>query len=104
MNLNEFKDDIHGEILQEIFFTTLLLGTFVYKRFLSRAAKACSHFSGDKKSNCMNTARIHAHKAEIKTIKSNMHKCNNTDSAEKCKNQAQAKILKLQGKIKELGG
>ncbi|MBY9000055.1 MAG: hypothetical protein KGD64_04005 [Candidatus Heimdallarchaeota archaeon] len=63
-----------------------------YKRFYSKAAKACKGKGGLEKTNCMNKYKKQAQAAKIKELQSGMSKCAKGKDPSTCK-------LKLQGKI-----
>jgi hypothetical protein len=75
----------------------IAMGYATYKRFFSKAAKACKG-SEDRKA-CLKKFKVNAIKAQIQTLKSGMGKCAKSNKPEKCKANVQNKINKLQAKI-----
>jgi hypothetical protein len=73
-----------------------------YKRFLSKAAKACKGKSGVEKTNCMSKFKQDAQKAKIQAMQSALSKCGNTKDPTTCKQKIQAKISKEKAKMGQL--
>ena len=69
-------------------------GVKAYKRFLSKAARACSGKSGLEKTSCMNKFKKQAQAAKIKELQSGMSKCAKTKDPARCKSKLQGKINK----------
>ena len=78
-------------------------GIKTYKRFLSKAAKACSGQSGANKTSCMNKYKANALKAQVADLKNAISACDNSSNPQKCKLSVQSKIQKIQNKISSLG-
>ncbi len=77
----------------------LLYGGYkTYKRFFSKAAKACSNYSGAEKTACMEKYKVTAIKAQIADLRKAMSACKNSSNPQKCQSTIQAKISKLQAK------
>jgi hypothetical protein len=74
----------------------------MYKRFLSKAARACKHKSGDEKTSCMNKYKKEALKQRIKALNQGMASCSKTKNTGKCKQKITGKIRKLQAQLGEL--
>ena len=78
----------------------LLYGGYkTYKRFLSKAAKACSNKSGAEKTACMVAFKKNAVKAQIADLRRGLSGCSGTKNPQKCKAAINAKIQKLQSKV-----
>jgi len=78
----------------------LLYGGYkTYKRFFSKAARACSQYSGAEKTACMEKYKVTAIKAQIADLKKAMAACKNSSNPQKCQGTIQAKIAKLQAKV-----
>jgi len=73
----------------------------IYKNRFSKAARACKGLKGWKKDECMEKFKNDALKARIAAIKSQMSKCSKSSNPEKCKRLLNAKISKLEAKIKK---
>jgi len=71
----------------------------VYKRFFSKAARACKGKSEGERKTCVYTFKNNAMKAQISALNSGMSKCAKTKNPTKCKLKVQNKIKKLQRKI-----
>ncbi len=77
----------------------LLYGGYkTFKRFFSKAAKACSNKSGAEKTACMVAFKKNAVKAQIADLRRSLSGCKNTSNPQKCQSTIQAKISKLQAK------
>lgn len=73
-----------------------------YKRFLSKAARACNNKGGAEKTSCMNKYKKHATQIRIKDLQKGTAACSKTKSPEKCKQKIQKKITKLKAQLGEL--
>ena len=71
----------------------------VYKRFLSKAAKACKGKGGLEKTNCMSKFKKQAQAAKIKELQSGMTKCTKSKDPTSCKAKLQGKINKEKAKM-----
>jgi hypothetical protein len=70
-----------------------------YKRFLSKAAKACNHLGGIEKTNCMSKYKIEATKKKIEDLRTGKQSCQHTKNSSKCEDKIDNKIKKLQSKL-----
>ena len=78
----------------------LLYGAYkTYKRFFSKAARACSQYSGAEKTACMEKYKVTATKAQIADLRKAIGACKNSSNPQKCRSTIQAKIAKLQSKM-----
>jgi len=78
----------------------LLYGGYkTFKRFLSKAARACSNQSGAAKTACMEKFKANAIKAQIADLRKSLNSCKNANNPQKCQATIQAKIQKLQAKL-----
>jgi hypothetical protein len=71
-----------------------------YRRFLSKAAKACKEKSGGAKSECMRSYKIKAHSEKIKTLTASKPKCKQSSDPEFCQAKIEKKINREKAKIK----
>ena len=71
----------------------------VYKRFLSKSARACSNQSGSAKTLCMQKYKKQATQARIRNMQSQMSKCNTTKDPTKCKAKIAKTISHLKSKV-----
>jgi len=71
----------------------------IYKRYFSKAAKACKGKSGSERSVCIKKFKIDAIKAQISALNSGMGKCAKTKNPSKCKAAIQNKVAKLKAKL-----
>jgi len=76
----------------------------VYKRVLSKAARACKGQSGSEKTACMKKFKISALQAQINALKSGMAKCKTTKQPYKCKQSIVNKIDKLKNRMEKTKG
>ena len=70
----------------------------VYKRFLSKGARACAGRSGTEKTNCMNKFKNQAMAAKIKFLQTGMAKCDGTKNPSVCRLKLQKRINKEKAK------
>lgn len=77
-----------------------LVGKF-YKIKLSKAAKACKQYSGDKKKQCMKKFNTDAVKSKVSLLQKSKSVCNRSKNPEKCKAKIQQQIDKANKKFKE---
>ncbi|MGD2071934.1 MAG: hypothetical protein PVG65_00385 [Candidatus Thorarchaeota archaeon] len=71
----------------------------VYKRFFSKAAKACRGLSGKDKSACMKKHKRDARMNQIKDLKASASFCSKSKDPAKCKAGISKKVAKLQKKL-----
>ena len=74
----------------------------IYKRFFSKAAKACKGKSGGEKTACMKKYKIDGLKAAKAEIMKSMSKCAKSKNPEKCKVEVKKKALKFDAKIAKI--
>jgi len=72
----------------------LFAGAKAYKRFLSKAARACKEKGGVDKTRCMQKFKLDAKKAKIAAMQKGMSACSKTKDPSKCKAKLQGKIAK----------
>jgi len=77
----------------------ITLGYKIYKRFLSKAAKSCSGFSGDQKTNCMAKYKKQAMQQQIASMTKSLSSCSKTKDPNKCKNKIGIKIKGIKAKL-----
>lgn len=81
--------------------TALLYGGYqTYKRFFSKAAKACAGKSFSEKTQCMENFKKQAIQAQIKDLQAGSKACAKSKDPGVCKSKIQKKISKLQSKLK----
>ena len=71
----------------------------IYKRFISKSARACSNKSGAEKTLCMQQYKKKATQARIKNMQSQLKQCDKTKDPAKCKAKTMQTIKHLQSKI-----
>jgi hypothetical protein len=74
-------------------------GIVAYKRFFSKAARACKDKGGIHKTSCMNKFKRQGQAARIKALQAGMVKCAKTKDPAKCKSKLQGKINKEKAKM-----
>jgi hypothetical protein len=74
----------------------------MYKRFLSKAAKACKGKSGATKTSCMNKYKKQATQQRINALQKGMTACGKTKDPGKCKITITKKIRNLKAQLGEL--
>ena len=74
----------------------------VYKRYMSKAAKACKDYSSQEKTSCMNRYRIDSLKRQIKELEIGYPLCDKTNDVYDCRYKIKNKIRKLKTKLGEL--
>ncbi len=78
----------------------LLYGGYkTYKRFFSKAARACASKSGAEKTACMEAFKKNAIKAQISDLRRSLTGCKSASNPQKCQSAINAKIQKLQAKL-----
>ncbi len=70
-----------------------------YKRFLSKAAKACNNKGGALKTSCMNKYKRDAMKKQVSDLAKGSTACSKTKDPAKCKQKIQTKIRRLKSKL-----
>lgn len=75
------------------------IGSKVYKRFLSKAAKMCGGRKGTEKTACINKYKIDAIKGRISLYQNGMKFCSKSKDVSKCRSSLQKKITKLKAKL-----
>lgn len=74
-------------------------GEMAYKRFFSKAARACKDKSGTVKTACMNKFKIDGIKEKIKVYQKGLGMCSKSKTPDKCKAKLQSKIAKAKAKL-----
>jgi hypothetical protein len=74
-------------------------GVLAYKRFFSKAARACKDLGGTSKTACMNKYKAQGKKAEIATLNSKKGACKGNP---KCVGKIMARIQKVSAEEKQL--
>lgn len=72
-----------------------------YKRFFSKAAKACAGNKGPERKACIKKFKVQAVQAQISDLKAAVSKCEVTKDPGKCKATIGSKIQKLQTKAQK---
>ena len=78
-----------------------VVGYAVYKRFLSKAAKACKGKSGGEKSVCMAKFKADALQAKHKAMVANTKHCARAKNPAKCKALVVLKINKIKDELRK---
>lgn len=76
-------------------------GEMVYKRFFSKAARACQDKSGIEKTSCMTKFKNNATKEKIKVYQKGMSMCNKSKTPDQCKAKLRKKIGKAKATLGE---
>jgi len=81
---------------------------FIYKRFFSKAAKACAGQKGDARINCVSKFKITGFEQSIRSLRKNRRFCGRNDKSATCRakidsriNSYQSRIRKQKAKLKE---
>lgn len=77
-------------------------GVAAYKRFFSKAAKACKGKSGNEKTSCMNKFKRQAQQAKVSAMVSAKSKCAKSKDPSSCKIKLDKKIAKEKAKMGDL--
>ena len=77
----------------------LVIAYKAYKRFYSKAAKACAGKKGDIKTSCMNKFKREALKSQMITLQKGTAACRKTKDPNKCKNRIQTKLRSIKVKL-----
>ncbi len=83
----------------KIAFRVIMLSKVVYKRFYSKAAKACNNKGGALKTSCMNKYKRDAMKKQVSDLAKGSTACSKTKDPAKCKQKIQTKIRRLKSKL-----
>lgn len=70
-----------------------------YKRFLSKAARACKQFAFDAKTSCMNKYKRDALKAQVGELTKGKAKCSKSNNPTKCAEKINKKIHNVKAKL-----
>jgi hypothetical protein len=73
-----------------------------YKRFLSKAGRACNNKSGDEKTSCMNKYKRDALKRQISYLEKGLPSCDKTMEVYDCRDRVKRRIKKAKVKLGEL--
>jgi hypothetical protein len=76
--------------------------TYVYKNYLSAAARSCKDKAGKEKSTCMKKYRIEALRAKLGVLRSSISKCQKADDPVVCKEKINDKIKAIENQINNL--
>jgi hypothetical protein len=77
-------------------------GAYAYHRFLSKAAKKCSGYAGDEKTECMRRVKAGATDSEINELKRSMSLCSQSADPMTCKKRLKDRIGKLSEQLTQL--
>jgi hypothetical protein len=81
--------------------TTLIYGSYqVYKHYLSAAAKACAHRSGNERKDCIDRYRTNARKEQIKKLQHHLQDCIKSKDPLNCKKIILRKIQQVEKRTK----
>lgn len=84
--LEQLQED---EYLEEFVGLTVIALAAIYKKYLSKAAKACKSKPPHEKNRCMLTYQIAGKKAQLQHIKSMTNKCSESKDKDKCLQKVQ---------------
>jgi hypothetical protein len=85
-----------------IVLTAITASIILYKRFLSKSARACKGRKGLDRENCIAKFRIAGYQASMKSLQSSLSSCSQTKNTAKCKSKMQDKMLSYASKIRKL--
>ncbi|MGD2073063.1 MAG: hypothetical protein PVG65_06205 [Candidatus Thorarchaeota archaeon] len=71
----------------------------IYKRYLSKHARACSGLKGKSKTICILTSQLNALKAQQNSLKKSVTFCKKSQNPQKCKSKLNKKLLKINKRI-----
>lgn len=83
----------------------LAVGYMIYRRYLSKAARACKTLQGPARTDCIKKFKVEAKTAEMNKLNSLKSSCGKETTPErkmKCAAKLQKRILKIQGDVKAL--
>lgn len=80
----------------------IVIANRAYKRFLSKAARACNNLSGDNKTSCMEKFRKQALTKKMSDLQKGEKSCKHAKNPVKCKTKIDNKINKIKAKLGEL--
>lgn len=80
----------------------LVIATKAYKRFMSKAAKACKTLKGIEKTNCMSKFKQQAQKAKIGELQKGLSFCAKTKKPGACADKLKRKISIEKAKLGQL--
>ena len=72
-----------------------------YKRFFSKAAKACKGGKGDAKTSCMNRYKVKALRKQLSDLQQGLISCDKTMDVHECREKIAKKIRKTKVKLGE---
>lgn len=98
--LDEYLEIIYLD--EFIILPTIYLGTMIYKKYLSEAARACKNYEGYQKKKCMIVYKIKARRAQLSKIKQATVQCVKDKNPEGCKVKALKEIKKVGNIISDL--
>jgi len=73
----------------------IAIGVLVYRKFMSKASKACKNYKGDEKNECLKKYREKAKQLKIQTLVKNRKACSKTKNPQKCVEKINKKIRGL---------
>jgi len=74
----------------------------IYKKFFSKAARACKQYKGEKKKECLLNYQLDALQKQNSLMRKGLSICKNTTDPDKCEKAIRKKIEKTEQKIKKL--
>jgi len=77
----------------------VVAGAKIYKRYLSKAAKACKDKGGTARTACIQKFKMDAQKAKIGAMQKGIAACSKTKDPSKCKASLQTKVAKEKAKL-----
>jgi hypothetical protein len=85
-----------------IILPTIALGIIIYKKHLSKAAKACSNYKSTKKEKCMLLYKIKGRREQLNKIKQAVSQCSKDKHPDKCKSKALKETNKVSRTLQSL--
>jgi hypothetical protein len=80
----------------------IFIAFMLYKHLFSKAARACSHYTGYQKRICLTQYKINATNKEIISLKASLSKSSESKDPEKFKQKINERIIELEVRLKKL--
>ena len=90
---------VTAAVITSIILATLAVSILIYKRYLSKGAKACAGRKGVEKGNCLKRFKITGYEQSIKMLRGRIGICSKSKKPNVCKAKLQSKIVKYQTKV-----
>jgi len=77
------------------------LAIFIYRRYLSQAAKSCKGKSGSERTECIDNYKVQGARAAIQQLESKRSKCTSQKNPEKCNMRINKEVTKWKARMKK---